>query len=525
MEIRLVGPSAWKPDVARYGQPPAPGRLPGETSRLAHAVLWTLQDAHVGITPRLAHDLARVFVEPGLRAGVGPGRPAAARASDHPIVWSRLLRRLQDSLPRTDRSGLVAGNVPAYIVLKVVKPIVRESCRQLGYGCLLCHDEPASGVTAEEYAAYGAALEREVSRAAERMAAGPLFATEHGNVIAALSEPSPHGRSRTSVPELDRASLAMLLGLEAEIDVPARASRRTPAPTYVSRSRPSPGDQEGRIEGLRHSRGEAHFGSIVLSEFLNHPVVLVDRLLNSGYLVHERRPRREKLRDVLVVGLMPQAVRATLQGSFAKACWLDCMARLGQVLAGARLGDSEFRWIEGDLSGRARCCSFPLGQLPADLASGGAQAFRRAFVTVLRWLPDYFDTRAGFRAIGIKPSASPEQWAVGAWAANAEPRVAPMERFSFVHVMVFHPSMGMESGAHAAGAKRLGTLRAGLRLGYSPRRHTSVTYVSGDGDRTPWHFGAGTDPYRALAAGDGGALSRQLQATWLDQLTREIWHG
>src|SRR5262249_41261470 len=198
--------------------------------------------------------------------------------------------------------------------------------------------------------------------------------------------------------------------------------------------RPSPGQQEGRIEGLRHSRGEAHFGSIVLSEFLNHPVVLVDRLLNSGYLVHERRPRREKLRDVLVVGVMPHDVRGTVQGSLAKACWLDCMSRLGRVLSGARLGDSEVPWIAGDGSGRARCCAFPLGNLPPDAAGAGDQSFRSAFMTLLRWLPGYFDTRTGFRPLGLGPSVSPDQWAVAAWAANAGGSAAPMERFAFVHV-------------------------------------------------------------------------------------------
>jgi len=539
MQIRLVAPSVWKPDVARNEHQSASRRLSAETSRLAHAVLWGLQDAHIGITPRLATGLARLFTEPGVV---------------HQGVWATLFRQLQDALPRTERSGLVAGNVPVYIALKVVRPVVREACNRVGYTCLLCEDETRSSVTTDEYAAYAASLDRELARTAEQLASGPLFATEHGNVVAALSEPSPLGRSRVSVPEVDRTSLAMLLGLRTAVDVPARASRYTPAPTYVRRSRPNPGDQEGRIEGLRQSRGEAHFGSIVLSEFLNHPVVLVDRLLNSGYLVHERRPRRQKLRDVLVVGLMPHAVRGTLQGSFAKACWLDCMARLGRLLSGARLADSEFRWIEGDAAGRARCCSFSLGELPPDrlgglsLASGRSgesrdshEAFRRGFLTLLRWLPDYFDTRAGFRSLTGGPFAGPDDWAVAAWAANASQRepsgsttsnagpnqLAGMERFSFVHVMVFHPSLA-GARAHAEGARRLGTLRAGLRLGYHPRRHASVTYVSPDGDPAPWRFGSDADPYRVLAspaAQEGETLSRQLQTAWLDRLTKDIWHG
>jgi hypothetical protein len=281
---------------------------------------------------------------------------------------------------------------------------------------------------------------------------------------------------------------------------------------------------------------------MILSEFLNHPVVLVDRLLNSGYLVHERRPRREKLRDVLVVGLMPDAVRATIQGSFAKACWLDCMARLGRLLSDARLRDSEFRWIEGDARDRARCCSFSLGELPPEVvASPTHESFRSAFLTLLRWLPDYFDTRSGFRSLGIDPSASADQWAAAAWAANAghtgsasaspEPRTrqpAPMERFSFVHIMVFHPSIGRGPAARSDGARRLGALRAGLRLGYHARRHASVTYVSGDQEPAAWHFGSDSDPYRPLAspsADEGAALARQIQAAWLDRLTKDIWHA
>jgi hypothetical protein len=101
-----------------------------------------------------------------------------------------------------------------------------------------------------------------------------------------------------------------------------------------------------------------------------------------------------------------------------------------------------------------------------------------------------------------------------------------MERFSFVHIMVFHPSIGVERGAQTA--RRLGTLRAGLRLGYHPRRQASITYVSSDGDPGAWHLGSDREPYRALAspsAEDGAALSRQLQTSWLDLLTKEIWHG
>ena len=511
IDVRLVPPSVWGPEVARYAEPRGSIDPWTDPARLAHATLWVLQDAHVGITPKLAHELGRLF------ARKGPVEPG---------VWPKLFRRLQEGLPHTERSGLVAGNAPVYVVQKLVKPIVRQACAELGYACLLCQDDPADAVTADEYAMYGAALERIASRIAGQLAAGPLFAAEHGNVVAALSEPSPHARSRAVVPEIDRDSLALVLGLDAGVDFPERASRSTPAPSYVPKRRPAAEGNGGRVEGLRQGRGEGQLGSMVLSEYLNPPLVLVDRLLNSGYLIHERRPRRAKLRDALVVGVMPHEVRASPQGAFAKACWLDCMARLARRLSSARLQDSEFRWIEGDAGGRARRSSFLLRDVPTEMAAGRHADFRDAFMTLSRWVPDYFETRAGFRELRAETAtpANADEWAIAAWTAHAR----QADGFSFVHVMVFHPPIDERRGPAAAGAERLGRLRAGLHLGYRRRRHASVTYVPLDRDGRPWHFGSDSDPYRALMptpSQSGASLARSLQSSWLDRLTKEIWHG
>ena len=55
-------------------------------------------------------------------------------------------------------------------------------------------------------------------------------------------------------------------------------------------------------------------------------------------------------------------------------------------------------------------------------------------------------------------------------------------------------------------------------------------YVPGKLDRgtRPWHFGSDTDPYRALTprpSDSGAALASALQSSWLDRLTKDIWHG
>src|SRR4029453_4854149 len=143
--VPLVPLSVWGPEIARYagsGNSSDPWTDPGP---LAHATLWVLQDAHVGITPKLAHELGRLF------AGNGPVEPG---------VWSKLFRRLQERLPRTGRSGLAPGRAPVYVVQNLVKPIVREACAEIGYTCLLFPDDTDGAITADEYAAYGASPQR-----------------------------------------------------------------------------------------------------------------------------------------------------------------------------------------------------------------------------------------------------------------------------------------------------------------------------------------------------------------------------
>ena len=202
------------------------------------------------------------------------------------------------------------------------------------------------------------------------------------------------------------------------------------------------------------------------------------------------------------------------------------MARLARRLCSSRLHDSEFRWIEGDAANRARCASFPLAHVPPERADSAHAVFRDAFMTLARWVPDYFETRAGFRAIGMDTTATVDEWIVAAAAAHA----GEVDRFSFVHVMVFRAPITLDHDTRPAdGAARLGRLRAGLRLGYRRRRHVSVTYVPGNSmrDLRQWRFGSDADPYRdvAPAAVDAASVARALQSSWLDRLTKEIWHG
>jgi hypothetical protein len=259
-------------------------------------------------------------------------------------------------------------------------------------------------------------------------------------------------------------------------------------------------------------------------------------MTTSGVLVYERRPEREKLRDVLVVGVMPEAVRNRESSSFVKACWVDCMARLGRRLAEAKLRQSEFRWIECDAIGRPRHASFLLDRLHHEaLAQIEHERFRREFFAGLRWLPDYVDLHPGIDAEPIA-TASAEEWCTKAWRAQTDhaawndarpPQSSPAARFSFVHVMVFLPATSGAVDVKSAG-QLLGRLRAQLALGYHPRRNVSVTYSAVDPATKVWGFGSSHMAYEAIrniSMHQMEKLTAELQRRWLTQLTREIWHG
>ena len=251
------------------------------------------------------------LVSPMRRCGSCRTRTSASRRSSltssggcsrgnrpvEPGVWPKLFRRLQEGLPRDRAIGARRGQRSR---LRRAEPGQADRARGVRRARLPLsplpgrHRRAPSPPTSTRVRRQSRANRVSHRRAARR---GPLFAAEHGNVVAALSEPSPYVRSRALVPRSIATALRCCSVSTPRSISRKRASRSTPAPSYVPKRRPAADGQGGRVEGFRQGRGEGQLGSMVLSEFLNPPLVLVDRLLNSGYLVHERRPRRAKLRD------------------------------------------------------------------------------------------------------------------------------------------------------------------------------------------------------------------------------------
>jgi hypothetical protein len=529
MDVLLVPPSVWGPELAAVVE--LPGQVQAEHGRLTRAVLWSLQDAHIGITPGLASQAASLL---------------SRSRSTESGVWTQVADDLHEAISESKSVGFTATANPAYFLLKVIKPLLWEASRICGEAHLLCLDEIRSPVTTSRYQEYGRRLERALQDVMPRSGVKPLFRFEHGSVVATFS--GLDAMRRVRMPDMDRAVVAVLFGLPENVSDDHWVPRQAPRPTLVPRRRPSPGPQEGRIEGVRHSSREADYHQMVPTEYLAPRYERLDRMANSGFLVYDRRPRRERLRDVLIVGVMPPAVLATRGGAFAKACWADAMARVGRRLASTRLIQTEFRWVEGDALGRVRDCSFFLNRLSRiALAHERHEPFRREFLSALGWLPDFVEQRAGFEPLKSRlpetVAASGPEWLSAAlrqqvdrpaehgenllrlpW--HSERRVTLADRFSFVHVIAFVPAT--EKDASNKSAFLPGRLRSMFGFGAHPRRSVSVAYIPRLLDAGGWGVRSLSDGYHALVDRPQYApesLAAALQGWWLERLTREIWHG
>jgi hypothetical protein len=193
---------------------------------------------------------------------------------------------------------------------------------------------------------------------------------------------------------------------------------------------------------------------MLISEYLNPPLLLADRLVNSGYLALKRKPKHERLRDVLIVGLMPHEVKPKLNADFIKACWFDFINRFGLMLAHHKLMRSEFQWLEGDAFGRCRHCNFQLEDLPESEPMADMEptpAHRRGFLVTLGWFPSFLDNRSGFETLPETSGSTWEtdplmRWAYAAWKEQKlrqrrKDRQWDVEEFAYVHIMLFLPEV------------------------------------------------------------------------------------
>lgn len=556
-EVKLASPAVWGPLVEGvFGSLPAPAR------RLALAILTTLHDRHVGITPPIAAELAPLLLDPAARP-----KPQG--------VWAATIGRLAAELAPPDRArigaqatsspafGLLLGARPLYVVLRLALPLVEVACRRLGRCYLFCADEVPRSVATDDYAAYVRDLAGAiVALAQEQNEPVKLLWQDWALTLSSLTRSGDLTHfSGSAVPQTDLPALGMLLRLDPNLDSNAA---HAPKVRNLARQRQVYNRQlkEGGIDGIRLTRDVDEIDTILLSEFLNPPLILGDRLANSGYLAIRREPKPVKLRDVLVAALAPGETRALASADLVKACWFDLMARLSLILRQNDLHQSEFRWIEGDAFGRERHQALLLRAIPQFETAperNFSRNYRQQFLTALRWLPSYLDTRAEFDP--LPESTAPgngltgmQSWLAQAWLHQPDndgwrdlayevasrrdqaPGQARRQRdegrldvrqFAYVHLMVFLSTQWQND---SKAANLLATLYGSLRLGQHPGAHISLTWLPDrSDDLAGWWFRARQQPTTALfSQGEEASLSEiagRLAETWLEQLTKEMWRG
>jgi hypothetical protein len=540
---------------------------------------------HIGITPQLVCELVPALLapDPYLSTRLGAWPAVFGRLVDEAIAAAEA-QPMGNPLRPERRFGLLLSAHPAYSLLRLALPVVHEACCRLGRCYLFAADEIGALISEENYGAYQEELYQSLVQMATSdrgaTASAPnqkeslwLFWQELALTLVSLSRPdglstpAPNG-----LPETDPLGLGFLLELKPELppDEPeTRALRRLPLPIKRQKSLRL---REGGIDGIRVTRRLEDIDGILLSEFLNPPLLLADRLLNAGYMAMERQPKREKRRDVLIVALMPGAVQRQVSAGFVQACWFQALVRLSLVLREHQLHRSEFRWIEGDALGRVRSASFLLRDLPdvnVALATGLSSAYTREFLTDLRWLPIYLDTREPFHALATPGDArggvsdTMFQWATASWQAQVENRawidphgknVAPsapgddrlqVEEFAFVHVMLFLPTETWDEN-QPSGTEALGRFYAGLRLGDTAGRSASLTWVPAAArSAAAWHIASrsrvdarvfpdaasaesgGSEQTPAALSGSRGEakISGKLVQAWLVQWLKEMWRA
>lgn len=578
--VRLVPPDVWRPQIAVCF-----GELTLQEQRFARSILATMHDRHIGITPELAAELARLLLDP--RAATEATRTWVT-IHDHlmDVMGELSTETGQGRALHSKRSpGLLLGSDPIYTVTRLALPIVEKACRQIGRCYLFCADEIDSSVQKDEYGKYTRDLSTEIARLTHDPSKDGglgLFWKEGALALTSFSHASAiFERGYLALPKVDPSALSLLLDLEPNPSS-EHCSQHLPHPSVHHGHRRNPLERGGGIDGVRFSNRETDIEHMLPSEWTYPELIRIDRMINDGFLIFERESKHERARDALFAALMPGQVRATLTADFVKACWFDCIMRFGLLLRQSRLHQSEFRWVEGDVFDRTRTCTFFLQDLPTfqtTIETRPSKPYRHEFLTRLRWLPFYLDTRAHFNPLKEQKTEnekeqddSPEndikrseEWAYAAclgqkdharWARcedDAGQRHISSNRlrineFAFVHVMLFLPLQALQDETaestpsprgpneelgdiRALSLRILSQLHARLGFGDSPGRNVSITWVP-DRLQNPWRFDTRRCPVSLLFPGKPPSATEQesvsekiadrLVQAWLDQWIKEF---
>lgn len=509
-QVDIVPRSTWEPLLQEALAPLSPA---GRDT--ACAILEQLHNRHIGISISLTTQLI-----PWLEAGDQKVPKLAG--------WGNVVQRLSNELdhPHLARIGLLLSTAPTYTVFRLVQPILSEACRRLGQSRLFAEDNKAS-CSSKTYAHYSRDLLQQVVHMADDTSDTELalFWQERAFNLAGLS--AAPGRATSSLPATDPLHGACFFELPEANESPSRARLRLRSQS-ASNERRGRAQQEG-VAGIRVAHGLDQIHGMLQSEYMNPPLLLADRIANTGYLAYERHAHRESLRHLKLITLLPPTLARQPTGAFVKSAWYHFAARSAWLLCQQTLRKSDYIWVEGDALARIRSLRRHLADLPRIPRDTPCDArFRRTFTHSLRWLPDFLDLRGGTPS-RLSPDQASRPEGLRLWLQAALDEVQSRyaepanDQFGAVHVMLLLPGgQGLGSAPARALAKEL---RQELELGSEHANLSlSITRVPARlDDLAAWDIGASHDtreasdrPELANTATDG--VHDWLQRRWMQTL-------
>ncbi len=555
LPLVLLGPATWTPLTDE-----AFGPLDPPTRARAESILGTLHARHAGITPALAASLA---------IAMGQG----VRRAPHP--WGDVLDRLRrqmrgpdggraDGPEAREDGGIVLHDAPVRVILRLALPLVARACMRIGRNIVFCTEQAgATRLERQAYQGYHDQLAGVLADLAlsDMIRGGQdddlrLFWADMAFVLRRQGAAAESVAGAAALPSMAPLELSLLLHLHPDPEPrlgPRTRPRLLEAATRRQRSRRS---YEGGVVGYRMTQSIDDLGGMASSELANPPVVLYDRIANTGFLTLERPPLREAVRHVLVVGIAPPSVRALPSAAFVKACWFDCMWRFAAFLRSSNMARSAFCWLEADGDDGMRAAWYDLSTLPLVAGLDHLHARGRwGFLKALHWVPSFVNRRGRATPLSLPlPSAleahAPEvEWCAAAWrrlvrdmaaagdgtstpGAHASP--GPLNSYHHVHVMALASAPDApavdENTVRTAAVERRGALLHAVVAEPGVHLHVSVTAAPA----RPWEVdkfycvGAGRSEPLAAPPDDkdkAAFTAYALEQAWLDRLIEDTQRG
>jgi hypothetical protein len=363
-----------------------------EVSSFAASIIQRFHGRHIGIPLKSSVSLADFLINKKLY---------------NKSIWQEVSIKLAKESGRHDHSrGFNIERLPYYYISQIVEIIAQKTLEKISINIVFCEFSQDTIDKFEIfYKKYSAKFEETLlDICSNDSSIKPYLWSVWGSVSLALAH--KHQTSTSTLPNID---IPLVLMMENKLEPvlsknPLDRKSYIPKPIFVKEDRQGYRPKEDGIKGIRVSQRIEDIEDILQSELLVPPPLLLDKLINNGFLVRHRPPKSQKRKDVLILGVMPFNP-CTAESTVLKSAWFHftCWAIL--LLHRTGLSNSEFLWIEGDHLGGAiwhQTYLADMSTMQLDRANTVDSYFRKSAIQSMHWIPGFVTKRFKYDSDYIK---------------------------------------------------------------------------------------------------------------------------